>query len=232
MAVPCTVSGNLQTLTGGALAQGQGKVIFQLANFGAGAVPRIIGTSLLPITLYTAQTDSTGGFSVSIWGNDNIDPSGTYYGVTFMDSLGNQVGPVAFSIVGSTLNLNSATPLASTTPPIFSQIWAISGTALINGNFGISGWGTGSSISALTGSQTGFYITITAGTTPSVDPTITLTLPIAYAHAPLVLAQMVGGTGAFSDVSVSSAVGLVTLTFLGLPVNGRTYQFAVFEVGL
>ena len=232
MPTPCTVSGNLQILTGGLLAQGQGKIIFQLANFGPGAVPRILGTSLLPITLYTASTDFTGAFSVPIWGNDNIDPSGTYYGVTFMDSLGNQVGPVAFSVVGSALNLNTATPLASTTPPIFSQIWAISGTALITANFSTSGWGTGASISALTGSQTGFYITITAGTTPSVDPTFTLTLPIAYAHAPLVLAGMVGGTGAFSDVSINSAVGTVIFTFLGLPVSGKTYQFAVFELGL
>jgi hypothetical protein len=139
---------------------------------------------------------------------------------------------VAFSIVGTSININNATPLSSTTPPIFSQIWAISGTALVTGNFAISGWGAGASISALTGSQTGFYITVTAGTAPSIDPTITLTLPIAYMHAPLVIAQMVGGTGAVSDVSVNAAPGLVTLTFLGLPVSGSTYQFAVFELGL
>lgn len=54
------------------------------------------------------MTDQTGAFSISLWGNDSIDPAGTTYHVTFRDYLNNEVGPINFSITGTTYNLNLA----------------------------------------------------------------------------------------------------------------------------
>jgi hypothetical protein len=106
MPTPCTVSGTLNTLSAGKIAQGT--VIFQLGNIGAGNVPRVLGTTILPGTQFSAMTDQSGNFSISLWGNDNIDPAGTLYLVTFRDYLKNEIGPVSFNITGLTFNLNSA----------------------------------------------------------------------------------------------------------------------------
>lgn len=103
---PCTVSGNLQTLSSGGIAQGV--VIFQLTGYAAGTLPRVLGASILPATTLQVMTDQTGAFSISLWGNDSIDPAGTTYHVTFRDYLNNEVGPINFSITGTTYNLNLA----------------------------------------------------------------------------------------------------------------------------
>jgi hypothetical protein len=105
MPSPCTVSGTLQTLCSGHIAQGT--VIFQLSNFGSN-LPRVLGTSILPGTQFSAMTDQTGNFSINLWGNDNIDPAGTLYLVTFRDYLKNEIGPIPFNITGLTFNLNTA----------------------------------------------------------------------------------------------------------------------------
>jgi hypothetical protein len=106
MPTPCTVSGTLQTLSSGHIAQGT--VIFQLSNIGVGNLPRVIGTSIMPGTQFSVMTAQDGTFSIQLWGNDNIDPAGTLYLVTFRDYLKNEVGPITFSITGATFNLNSA----------------------------------------------------------------------------------------------------------------------------
>jgi len=117
MPAPCIVSGNLQQLTAGVISRG--KVVFQLANIGSGNPLGITGTALFPTLKYTVESDSGGAFTNAIWGNDNINPSNTLYSVTFRDSLGNEVGPVLYSITGGTFNLNSASAASGTTPPVF-----------------------------------------------------------------------------------------------------------------
>jgi hypothetical protein len=109
---PCTVSGTLQTLSSGIIAQGQ--VIFQLTNIaqtaaGNTGIPRVTGTAIIPNTQLNVMTDQSGNFTISLWGNDNITPAGTVYNVTFKDFLKNEVGPIVFSITGATFNLNTAT---------------------------------------------------------------------------------------------------------------------------
>lgn len=126
MPTPCSVSGTLQTLTGGLIAQG--KVIFQLTNIGTGNPIGVSGTSLIPALTYTVMTGQNGAFAVNLWGNDNINPSNTLYAVTFRDFQGNEVGPILYSIVGGSANLNSLSAVSTTTPPVLS----VSAVLLLN----------------------------------------------------------------------------------------------------
>jgi hypothetical protein len=118
MPTPCTVTGTLQTLTSGKIAQG--KVIFQLTNIGTGNPIGISGTSIIPALTYTAMTAQDGTFTLPLWGNDNITPANTLYNVTFRDFQGNEIGPVSYSIVGASANLNTLTAAGGTTPPVIS----------------------------------------------------------------------------------------------------------------
>jgi hypothetical protein len=105
------VSGTLQTLSGGIIAQG--KVFFQLSNIasttaGNTGIPRVSGTGIFPNTQFVVMTDQSGNFSIALWGNDSITPAGTVYNVTFRDYLNNEIGPIVFTITGATFNLNTA----------------------------------------------------------------------------------------------------------------------------
>lgn len=113
---PCTVTGNLRQLSNGVIAQGQ--VIFELANIGAGNPITVSGTGIFPNLKYVAQSAADGSFTQALWGNDNISPANTIYNVTYRDSLGNEVGPIQYSITGSSANLNSAAAASTTSPPV------------------------------------------------------------------------------------------------------------------
>lgn len=116
MPSPCVVSGNLQQMSSGLIAQGQ--VIFELANVGVGNPAMITGTSLFPNWKYTIYSAPDGSFIQNIWGNDNINPSNTIYNVTFRDIFGNEMGPIQYSITGSTADLNNITAVINTIPPV------------------------------------------------------------------------------------------------------------------
>lgn len=116
MPTPCSVSGTLQTLTSGRIAQG--KVIFQLTNTGTGNPIGVSGTSIIPALTYTVMTAQDGSFAVSLWGNDNISPSNTLYAVTFRDFQGNEIGPILYSITGASVSLNSLAVSSGTIPPV------------------------------------------------------------------------------------------------------------------
>jgi len=118
MPTPCTVSGNLQTLTGNQIAQG--RVNFQLTNTGTGNPIGVSGTSIIPALTYSVLSAPDGSFSVSLWGNDNITPTNTLYAVTFRDSQGNEVGPILYSIVGASANLNTLAATSTMTPPVIT----------------------------------------------------------------------------------------------------------------
>ena len=139
MPTPCIVSGTLQTLTSGHIAQG--RVIFQLTNIGTGNPVGIPSTSIIPALTYTAMSSQDGTFTLPLWGNDNISPSNTLYAVTFRDFQGNEIGPILYSITGGAVNLNSLAAVSTTIPPVLAP--ANSGTpGWINvKNFGAAGSG-------------------------------------------------------------------------------------------
>lgn len=124
MPTPCAVTGTLQTLTGGLIAQG--KVIFQLTNIGTGNPVGVSGTSLIPALTYTVMTSQNGTFAVNLWGNDVLTPSNTLYSVTFRDFQGNEIGPVLYNITGSSVNLNTLVA-SGTIPPVITP-----GAVLLN----------------------------------------------------------------------------------------------------
>jgi len=117
MPTPCTVTGTLNQLTGGLI--GQGKILFQLTNIGTGNPIGVTGTAIIPQLTYSIVTAQNGTFSISLWGNDNINPSNTHYSVTFFDALGNSMGPVLYNIIGASFNLNTAIAANVTSPPVF-----------------------------------------------------------------------------------------------------------------
>lgn len=230
MPIPCTVTGKMQTMSGGKVVQGT--VIFQLANVGNGLIPRIISTGEFPMLKYTMMSDQTGTINGVLWGNDSIDPANTIYLVTFRDYLGNEFGPIQYFINGANFNLNMATPIVNLSLPIYSSLGFATGTPLVAGNFVLNGWGTGATISAISGTQMGAIFTVTAGASPSVRPTITLTYPGVYPNAPMSLAQMVGGTGSVSDIGIATTTTQAVFTYDGLPLATQTYQVMMFTLGL
>jgi hypothetical protein len=238
MPTPCVVSGNLQTLTSGQIAQG--RVIFQLTNIGTGNPINVIGTAIFPALVLSVETDSTGAFSTQLWGNDNINPANTLYLVTYRDSLGNQVGPIQYLITGATFNLNTAAATGSVSPPILAQLGSIkrlflnTGTALAAGNFALSaGWGNTAAVSGVLGFDPCWEILITAnGTGISSSPTIVLTFADGtWTNSPIAISKMVGGTGQFADVSDALTATTWTMTYNGLPVAGSTYRLRGLVIG-
>lgn len=226
----CVVSGNLNLLTGSAAQYGQ--VIFRLGNLGTYQVPRVIGKAIFPALVYVVSTDVTGTFSINLWGNDQIDPANTIYYITFLDQYGNQTGPYQFYINGNAFNLNTATAMSITSLPIYSSLGFATGTKLTAGNFTLTGWGTGASITNVAGTEMGFVITVQAGSGPLTTPTITLNYPTAYPNAPMVMAFMYGGTGVTSDIAVTQSTTNAVYAYGSLPVNGKTYSIASFTLGI
>ena len=230
MPTPCVVSGNLEYLSGGQIKQGH--ATFVLTNLGTGNIPRILGTAIIPWPTYDIFSDDTGLITGNIWGNDQIDPSNTLYSVTFYDNFGNHLGPVLFSIVGASFNLNTATPTNNILPPILTSYGFASGTAVSGANFATSGWGTGATITNIQGYQGRCQVTMTAGTTPSISPTVTLTFPVAYPNAPLSIGIMTDGSGVFTPLRVTTTTTQAIFTYTSLPVATKTYILVLDTLGI
>lgn len=113
-----------------------------------------------------------------------------------------------------------------------NRLQTVAGTQLTSGDFTFSGWGTGATISNISGTDTAFTFTMTAGVTPSIDPTVKLT----FHDGPWTIIsstsqQMVSSTGEFSDISSANNLSSVTLTYLNLPVATKTYTISVIVTG-
>ncbi len=226
---PCIVTGNINTLTGGAIPQGL--VIFQLYNVPAGAIPQILGIAEFPNLKIPVLTDQSGAIYTALWGNDVINPSNSQYLVTFRDFLGNEVGPILYSIVGPSFNLNTAIPATGTIPPVYTSTSYASGATVGLGNFALAGWGTGATITNITGVQQRCSITVTCGTGPTVAPTVTFTYPGAYPTSSLSMAQMIGGTGVITDIGVATTTTQAVYTLEDLPQATRTYILVLDTTG-
>lgn len=107
------------------------------------------------------------------------------------------------------------------------------GTALVPGNFSLTGWGAGSSIS-VTGKDSAHQFTVTAGTSPTQSPQVQLVFADgAWNTAPLVFTSHVSTqTGMLLTLSSTSTTLSYTLTFNGLPIAGKTYIVDVLVCGL
>lgn len=112
-----TLTGTLQTITGGATTQGY--VAVMLCGFG-GQVPTIPGSAVLAeISPAPVAANANGAVSLTLYGNDKIAPAGTYYTLTVMDSNEDIVQVNAYQIVGSdrSLDISSLLPFDPTGLP-------------------------------------------------------------------------------------------------------------------
>src|SRR5713226_9396673 len=60
------------------------------------------------------------------------------------------------------------------------------------------------------------------GSSPSIQPTVTLTFNTGYANPPMSIMKMTGGTGVVADILASNTLSQSVLTYDGLPVSGKT----------
>src|SRR6267142_2482427 len=105
----CTATGNINNILGQNAASGT--VRFTLTNFGQGAIPLVSGTNLIVPVTTDVVVAANGSFTVNLQGNDTITPANTLYAVTYYAPSG-AIGPILYSLTGSSVNLNSATPVS------------------------------------------------------------------------------------------------------------------------
>jgi len=107
----------------------------------------------------------------------------------------------------------------------------VGGSLIVGGDLTLTGWGTGASAAIGTGStDRRGSITVTAGTSPSANPTVKITFKDgAFAAAPVGPVAMRGG-GTAADLGMTmtcstKAAGSVTFLMVGTPTNTNTYEF-------
>jgi hypothetical protein len=109
------------------------------------------------------------------------------------------------------------------------------GTALVVGDFSASaGWGTGASVSAVSGDDAHGTVTVTSGTTPSVDPTVTLTFKDGtWTDAPSCFAKLIlPEDSLMTPVLESTTATTMVLKFKGTPLASTAYQLKFFNYGV
>ena len=105
--------------------------------------------------------------------------------------------------------------------------YGTTGTATQNSDYGLSGWGSGASVAVLAGSYDGQgTFTVTCGTSPTSNPTITLTFADgAWDSAPFALAVQNGGTGLVAWIAAYDVgTTYVRFQYIGTPAAGFTYR--------
>lgn len=105
------------------------------------------------------------------------------------------------------------------------RVAADAGTALVAGDFALSGgWGAGSAVSGVIGTDAAWTMTVTAAGVPGANPTVTLTFKDGtWTNSPICQAKWNGGTGAAAFVQDAPTATTNVMTFLALPVAASTY---------
>jgi len=72
---------------------------------------------LAPVS-YTAQANGSGAFSATLWGNDQISPSGTFYQLTIYAANGNFIQAASYQFTGNlSADLSTLTPISGSVTP-------------------------------------------------------------------------------------------------------------------
>lgn len=221
-----------------------GKLVCTLNGLSAG--PPQTGLNMVANLETTGQANGSGVVSVLLYGNYQFAFPGTYYEIAVcgVDSNGivsnakNILGNYVFTS-GGTYDLSAIFPVgtpvpgASPYPPSGAARFTALGTSLVTGDFILTGWGAGATITAIHGSDMAHRFTITAGTTPSVSPTVQLTFHDGpWLFAPVIHAQITDGTGQVSDLRNTRSASSYTATYEGLPVATKTYIIDVICIGV
>jgi hypothetical protein len=117
---------------------------------------------------------------------------------------------------------------------VLGRLKISAGTALVAGDFALSsGWGNTATVTAVLGYDNAWEILVTCqGTGIASSPTITLTFHDGtWTLSPIAISKMVGGTGAFSDLTDATTATTLVMTYNGLPVSGLTYRIRGLLIG-
>jgi hypothetical protein len=141
-----TVTGNVKNVFGANAAVTS--VSFRLCGFTG--VPVVSGTGVVVDTSPDPASVSSGSFSISLYGNDSISPSNTFYTVQFLDSYGNPLQTASYQFTGTgSVDISTLTPYnppATNTLSGFVETFSYSGNGtLANTAHPIIAYGTGGS---------------------------------------------------------------------------------------
>jgi len=107
------------------------------------------------------------------------------------------------------------------------------GAPVTAANFSITGWGAGASISAVSGDQIRCRLTVTAGTAPSISPSVALTFPVPFfPNPPISMAWVTGGSGQYADMANVATNTNIIFIYTDLPAAGKTYILMLDTLGV
>lgn len=111
-----SLTAKLQDVSGTAAGTTESPAVLRIALCGFGrTLPCIVGTSNLARVGPEDFYDNGSGVSVPLWGNDVINPLGTYYAITLLDGDGNILQTGAYQFAGNqTIDLSSAPQIVPT----------------------------------------------------------------------------------------------------------------------
>jgi parallel beta-helix repeat protein len=215
MAGTCTVTGTCLNPLGQPLpAQPLPQLSVQLINYGTFLPQQTGGSQTVSVApFYVPVNPTTGAFSFSVVGNDQILPANTLYSIKFPGNAVNYL----FYITGSTFNLNTAVP-AGVTMPIYSNMPALlSGNNSFTGNNVFTGVTTICDLNGVFTLDGDVYPYTTAGLQAALDAAnlagggkviippntnITVTTPILYGSN-----TILEGSGGTSILTLSTTLG-------------------------
>jgi hypothetical protein len=111
-----TLTATLQDVSGDAAGTTASPAVLRIALCGFGLVlPCIVGTSNLARVGPEDFYDTGSGIDIKLWGNDVINPLGTYYAITILDGDGNILQCGSYQFTGTqTIDLSSAPQIVPT----------------------------------------------------------------------------------------------------------------------
>jgi hypothetical protein len=198
-------------------------------------------SSLASGVAISIDQDAVGGRGItadfSIQDNLFLSDNGSLTTTCFVNSRVTTPGQVIYNgnLQDSSVpnGFTSATPIPSANL-IVDKILA-EGPGLAVANVSISaGWGTGASVTAVEGNDTACRIVVTAGTSPSAFPTITVTYkqPFGIGPIPLCCRADTGSTPASGFSIEASTNSQLTLAFLDTPVAASLYAVHFHNIAL
>ena len=108
-------------------------------------------------------------------------------------------------------------------------------SVLVVGDFTLTNWGTGASVTITntTSHDQAFTITITTGTSPAANPTATLTFHDgAWTNIPVYLCKKEGGTGSLASfIEQPATTTTLPITLVGTPSSGNTFIISCVGIG-
>jgi hypothetical protein len=118
----------------------------------------------------------------------------------------------------------------SVTNQLVAGRYLVSAPALAPSDVTLNGWGAGASV-AVSGTDQRGKVTVTAGTMPGVNPTVTVAWKRQWPSAPVVLVEQSGGSGVVLQPTWTASTTQLVITYPGTPVAGATYELQWIALG-